>query len=73
MYNLYCKNWVYLWEYLFSGYKEILSNVIVTLGNCTTSRCSLKRNSTMHIEIQFLPGLLFVCNNTDTFIISGEY
>ncbi|XP_060852844.1 ecdysteroid-regulated 16 kDa protein-like [Rhopalosiphum padi] len=35
--------------------QEILNNVTVTIENCTTSRCSLKRNSTVHIEIKFKP------------------
>ncbi|XP_022167527.1 ecdysteroid-regulated 16 kDa protein-like [Myzus persicae] len=36
--------------------QEILNNVTVTIENCTTtSRCSLRRNSTMHIQIKFKP------------------
>ncbi|VVC37996.1 Hypothetical protein CINCED_3A005281 [Cinara cedri] len=33
---------------------EVLNNTtVVTFQNCTTSRCAIKRNSTMHIEIKF--------------------
>lgn len=43
----------------FLGHTEVLMNDTVILGKCntTTLRCPLKRNSTVHIEIKFTPGL----------------
>lgn len=41
----------------FSENKEILDNTTVKFENCSTSRCALKRNSTMQIEIKFKLGL----------------
>ncbi|XP_025412839.1 ecdysteroid-regulated 16 kDa protein-like isoform X1 [Sipha flava] len=35
--------------------KEVLNNTLVMFENCTISRCPLKKNSTMHIEIKFKP------------------
>ncbi|XP_025412840.1 NPC intracellular cholesterol transporter 2-like isoform X2 [Sipha flava] len=43
--------------------KEVLNNTLVMFENCTISRCPLKKNSTMHIEIKFKPDKKNVCTN----------
>lgn len=49
----------------FSGIKEVTKSVTATLGNRTTLRCSLEKNSTMHIKMTFKPGLYFNRVNKD--------
>lgn len=44
--------------FFYSENTELLNDITVLFDNCTTPRCPLKRNTTMHMEIKFKPGLL---------------